>query len=87
METLAYLAAAGIVLGAIIWLSYDAWQFQAVAVPEAVLTTTSGVALERRLARTRLVRATSAPAPWRLFAAVSAATVLCGALAGWLLPL
>lgn len=87
METLAYLVAVGAILFAIIWLCYDAWHVQALAEPEALLQTTAGIALERRVTRTRLVRTAAVAAPWPLFAAVAAATVLCGALAGWLLPL
>ena len=87
METVALLVAVGAILCAIFWLCYDAWHVQAVAEPEALLRTTAGVALERRVTRTRLVRTAAAAVPWPLFAAVAAATVVCGALAGWLRPL
>jgi len=87
VETLAYLVATGAILSAIFWLCYDAWQFQTVAEPEALLRTTAGVAVARRVARPRVVRMAAAAVPWPLFAAVAAATILGGAVVGWVFPL
>jgi len=87
MELVLDLSAAWLILSAIVWLSYDVWQYQSVAEAETVASSSSTSAMVRSSGSRQMVRMGSGRTPGLLLATIAAATVCIGALAGLWLPL